>query len=810
MPNGNDWWAEAVGAYTSWGLNSHAEDPVIVGIIDNGFDANHKDLNGKISFLTNYSKNTEADHGTHVAGIISANNNSVGLRGICDTAQLLCVDWNPDTNDKEASNYRSLLSTGEYILIISNMIANGAKVINNSWGNHVMTQSSFEKAMEEENKDTWWDKIWKNYELEYPEYLDAVRVNAVNTAQLCAVLIAELINNGTDDFIIIQAAGNGWDNAGPGYNALEYGGFFISITESVFDSITNEKFDSISYNDVDDHVLIVAAVENETLLFGNAHLRYKLTSFSNYGESVDIAAPGYDIFSCICNDSYAKDSGTSMASPIVAGAVAQIWAINPDLSVSEVRDYLFDNSIENAYGVEDGKDFTYPMLNIGEAVKKVISDKYSNKSNVMGTIVDSATSISGAKVTIYNDEYTVFVMTDTMGNFRFVDVPNGVYNVEIIADGYAPKTLYRALTVNGENVYLGTIEMASTTCNITGIITIADTDTDMTNNIPLQGADVTITISSYMDQVVTSNRYGEYTLTNIPYGTYMITVSKDGYIPVTEIIVVDDTDTEIIYNITIEAISNDYLGYGYASGSIYDTRTGAPVTGLTLYVRKGIDNVTSDVVQIIYMDDYSDEYITTMALEAGNYTVQVVDERAGISDEYRYNTTSFNIKILGGMTIENQHGYVSNNFVVNELRIVLSWGESPRDLDSHLFGPTSYGDGVYHIAYWEQNYYEDGEIIANLDVDDISSYGPETVTVYSINQTGTYSYYVHDYSNGGSDHSTALSSSGAYVQVYIGNELIATYRVPTMKIGTTWHVFDYDAERGRITAINSVSNTYLE
>ncbi len=65
----------------------------------------------------------------------------------------------------------------------------------------------------------------------------------------------------------------------------------------------------------------------------------QLASFSNFGvKSVHIAAPGKDIVSTWLNDAYREASGTSMATPYVAGVAALILASEPDLTVEQLRE----------------------------------------------------------------------------------------------------------------------------------------------------------------------------------------------------------------------------------------------------------------------------------------------------------------------------------------------------------------------------------------------------------------------------------------------------------------------------------------
>lgn len=130
------------------------------------------------------------------------------------------------------------------------------------------------------------------------------------------------------------------------------------------------------------------------------------------------------------------------------------------------------------------------------------------------------------------------------------------------------------------------------------------------------------------------------------------------------------------------------------------------------------------------------------------------------------------------------------------MRIVLSWGKSPSDLDSHLSYPNN------HICY----YHKEGTN-ANLDVDDTDSFGPETITIEKRSQNQKYIYAVHDYSDKNRVDNDNLSNiSNAKVYVYIGNTLIKSYDVPKYKKGTVWVVFMID-ESGNIIDINNFENS---
>ena len=135
---------------------------------------------------------------------------------------------------------------------------------------------------------------------------------------------------------------------------------------------------------------------------------------------------------------------------------------------------------------------------------------------------------------------------------------------------------------------------------------------------------------------------------------------------------------------------------------------------------------------------------------------------------------------------------------------MLRWGASPRDLDSHLIGRKEDG-GSFDVYYAKKSYSVGGEEYANLDVDDTTSYGPETITIKK-SLSGKCVYAVHDYSNKSSSSSDKLGYSEAFVTVYKGGQEYATFNVPVGEIGTYWVVFELSPD-GTITPINAITNS---
>lgn len=92
-----------------------------------------------------------------------------------------------------------------------------------------------------------------------------------------------------------------------------------------------------------------------------------LSSFSNYGATtVDLGAPGSDIYSTLPNSSYGTKSGTSMASPHVTGAAALLWSQNPTWTAQQVKNKLMQTT--DPISALSGKTVSGGRLNINSAL----------------------------------------------------------------------------------------------------------------------------------------------------------------------------------------------------------------------------------------------------------------------------------------------------------------------------------------------------------------------------------------------------------------------------------------------------------
>lgn len=325
---------------------------------------------------------------------------------------------------------------------------------------------------------------------------------------------------------------------------------------------------------------------------------------------------------------------------------------------------------------------------------------------------------------------------------------------------------------------------------IEGVVSDADDRTNVISNAKIE---IYNSENMELESTVYTDAQGKYTAT-VPGGTHLILISKDGYIPFESLETVMDKNK--IYIETYLMVNGDESEIGTTGGKITDSVTGAGISNVTLTFRKGWNKRTGEVIKKVYTNN-AGAYQTNLPL--GNYTVLM--EKGG------YVTNHFNTVVTKQSHIDKNGTMVpggSSGIPSGDLRIVLTWGDEPRDLDAHLTGPTVDESDQFHV-YFGDKVYKDGRTkVAFLDVDDTNQYGPETVTIYQMNDSGTYSYYIHDYSYSNLLSCDKLAKSGAKVQVFAGEQLIATYHVPSGG-GTLWHVFDFDASTRTLKGINQMS-----
>lgn len=101
----------------------------------------------------------------------------------------------------------------------------------------------------------------------------------------------------------------------------------------------NSNSESPLYPAAYEHVLSVASSDENDLR----------SWFSNYGKTVDIIAPGSNIYTTNYDNAYRMDSGTSLSAPIVAGAAALVWAHNPTFTALQVAEQLRISADETFY-----------------------------------------------------------------------------------------------------------------------------------------------------------------------------------------------------------------------------------------------------------------------------------------------------------------------------------------------------------------------------------------------------------------------------------------------------------------------------
>ena len=331
----SNWGAAAMSVAEAAGVPvAHA--PVTVGIIDTGIDDMHPDLVGRVDQTRSVScaSNGVASqeyggwrddyfHGTHVAGIIAANHNGIGIDGVAPYTTLVSI---------KAANSEQLIYP-EYVTCAFMWAAShGVDIVNNSY-----------------SMDPW--MYWSPTDPEQAAGLEAA-TRAITYAQGKGLaVIASAGNEGADNDHPTTDSGSPTDMDTPIKDRAVAGSIRVPGQVAGVSQVS-----------------ALTRVDEETKPEWTTLAR---ADFSNYGTTIDFAAPGDGIYSTVPTaqypSGYAKTSDTSMAASHITGIAALIKATHPAFTGTQIIDLMRKQAAIDYTRLEvpaDGKEYRgYGFIN---------------------------------------------------------------------------------------------------------------------------------------------------------------------------------------------------------------------------------------------------------------------------------------------------------------------------------------------------------------------------------------------------------------------------------------------------------------
>lgn len=266
---------------------------------------------------------------------------------------------------------------------------------------------------------------------------------------------------------------------------------------------------------------------------------------------------------------------------------------------------------------------------------------------------------------------------------------------------------------------------------------------------------------------------GEATFT-VPVGTYTVTVMAPGYDPRSQ--EAEVVEGGVAGNPVFIEVS--LTGPAIVVGQVLNSQTGGGIGDATLQFQREVGGTLHTELEV---ETDADGVFRIEHAPTGTFDVVITAPgflRATVEDV-----------VIGNGTFTLDPVALAEVPPVGSFRVVLNWGDSPRDLDAHLTGPDGAG-GRYHVYYGNTN--EGG---ATLDHDDTDSYGPETIT-FTTPHDGVYRYSVHNYSDQSAD-GTAGMANNAVVRLYDSDGQIGYAHTPIQPgPGNTWRVLEVVVTNG--------------
>ncbi len=244
-----------------------------------------------------------------------------------------------------------------------------------------------------------------------------------------------------------------------------------------------------------------------------------LASFSNFGNAVQLAAPGVAILSTAPTytvstgwHNYVSLSGTSMATPFVSALAGLVAMSTPNTTSQAILQRMEQTANSTTVGGGWGQNFGFGIIDAANAVAG--SFRTATNGAIAGQIVDtSGNPVNGAHVTINNQTVT----TDSSGLYRFGTLPAGTYPVTVSAIRFATQSLTATVAPGADTPF--TVTMGVTYGKFTGTVT--------DQSVGVAGAIMQALSSGLITSVAVADLNGEYTLW-VPGGTYDVQASAIG------------------------------------------------------------------------------------------------------------------------------------------------------------------------------------------------------------------------------------------------------------------------------------------
>ena len=321
----------------------------------------------------------------------------------------------------------------------------------------------------------------------------------------------------------------------------------------IFASAANYATSTPYYPAACEHVVAVSATTSSDTL----------ASFSNYGNWIDIAAPGVSILTTNRGGGYGYWNGTSFASPIAAGLAGLIISANPDLTNTQVVEIITQNADDLG---DPGFDQYYGYGRVNAHASLVAAIGTAPEPDIIDPLVSITSLEEGSTV---SSSITVSVSaTDN----------EGVETVELYIDG----TLFGTSTTDPHNFYWNTDDLPE------GYYELSAIAYDTSGNIGYSDS-VTIYVHNQQEQDITSP---VVSFTSPPDGAHLsklvkITVLASDDIGVTRmqlyvdgLLRVDQPASRISWPWNVKKESN---GEHVVSSRAYDDAGNVGTASITIY-----------------------------------------------------------------------------------------------------------------------------------------------------------------------------------------------------------------------------------